>query len=125
MLNKEKILDILNYYSLPKDEFIIISGASMVLQEIKKETSDIDIAVSENLYNYLINNYKCKLEKISENGAKVWFINKINFSTNYYKSVDYIYFDEFKIQSIESILKLKKELNRKKDLNDISLLERI
>lgn len=125
MLNKEKILDILNYYNLPKDEFIIISGASMVLQEIKEKTSDIDIAVSENLYNYLINNYKCKLEKILENGAKVWFIDKINFSTNYYKSVDYIYFDEFKIQSIESILKLKKELNRKKDLNDISLLERI
>lgn len=124
MLDKRQILDSLNYYNLPKDEYIIISGASMVLQDVKKRTRDIDISVSEKLYKFLLENYECKLEKKLENGVKIWYLGEINFSTNYYNNVEYVEINGYKCQSIEDILKLKKNLNRGKDINDIKLLER-
>lgn len=124
MLNKLQILDILNYYNLPKNEYVIISGASMVLQDVKENTSDIDISVSEKLYDYLLKNYECKLEKILENNVRVWYLGDINFSTNFYQTVEYENINGYQCQTIEDILKLKKKLNRGKDLNDIKLLER-
>ncbi len=124
MLNKLQILDILNYYNLPKNEYVIISGASMVLQGVKENTSDIDISVSEKLYDYLLKNYECKLEKILENNVRVWYLGDINFSTNFYQTVEYENINGYQCQTIEDILKLKKKLNRGKDLNDIKLLER-
>ena len=53
-------------------------------------------------------------------GYKVWFINNIiNFSNHYYDIIDYEYCLGHKVQKVESILKLKKELNRDKDKDDI------
>ncbi len=46
-MNKNKINEILNYYSLDNNKYIVISGAAMVLQDVKEYTSDIDIAVSK------------------------------------------------------------------------------
>ena len=45
-MNKEKIVDILKKYNFDKDEYIVISGACMVLYGIKETTSDIDISVT-------------------------------------------------------------------------------
>lgn len=124
MLNKLQILDILNYYNFPKNEYVIISGASMVLQDVKENTSDIDISVSEKLYDYLLKNYECKLEKILENNVRVWYLGDINFSTNFYQTVEYENINGYQCQTIEDILKLKRDLNRGKDLEDIRRLER-
>lgn len=125
-LNKEQILNILKKYNFDKNEFIILSGASMVMYGIREYTSDIDIAVSNNLYNNLINNYKCTLERYDEqNKVNVYFIdNVINFSTNFYNDCKYKIIDNIKCQTIDAIIKMKKSFNREKDLRDIKELEK-
>ena len=53
-------------------------------------------------------------------GYDVWFIDKlINFSNHYYGEIEYIELFGYKIQTIDSVLKLKKNLNRLKDKKDI------
>ena len=52
-LYKDDILKILTKYNFNPNDYIVISGASLVLQNIKEYTSDIDIAVSKKLYNKL------------------------------------------------------------------------
>lgn len=122
MLNKKDILGALKKYDFPKDEFIIISGASMVLQDAKLETRDIDISVSDNLYHYLLENYDCELEKVNDNGTEVWFIDDIiNFSNNFFNR-EYIIQDGYKMQTLDDVLKLKLEMNRDKDNKDIEIL---
>lgn len=121
-MNKEEILNILEKYNLDKEEYIVISGASMVLQGVKEYTFDIDIAVSPEYFEYLISNYECVFERVNEYGKKVCFIGDvINFSTTYYDS-EYTLVNGIKVQSIESIIELKSKLNREKDKNDIKLL---
>ena len=120
MLNKEQIKLILDSASLDKDSFIIISGAALVMYGIKEFTSDIDISVSKEYLDFLLNNYAWTIEKFDEkNNTYVYFIDDvINFSTNYY-DVDNHIVDGYRLQTIASILELKEKLNREKDKNDI------
>lgn len=121
-LNKSTILKILKEDNLDPKRYIILSGASLVLQDIKEYTSDIDIAVDNTLYNEILNKYSCTFEKYKD-GYKIWYIdNKINFSNNLYTTTKYIEIYGYKAQSLDSILELKRTLNRQKDKKDISLI---
>ena len=122
-MNKKEILRVLENYNLDKSNYIVISGASMVLQDVKEYTSDIDIAVSQEYFKYLLSNYECVFERVNEYGMEVYFTyDFINFSTAYYDS-EYTLVNGIKVQSIESIIELKSKLNREKDKNDIKLLK--
>ena len=122
MLDKNQIIDILKQYNFDSNKYIVISGAAMVLLEKKELTNDIDISVTKDYYEYLLNNYHCKLDKVNEAGNKVFLINDIiNFSIDYY-SKDCVWINDIPIQTIEDIKKLKKHLNREKDKEDLKLL---
>jgi len=125
MLNKEQIYETIEKYRLIKEELIILSGASLVLQDIKQSTNDIDIAVSKKYLNYLLKNYQWTIEFYNyEEHFGVYYIdNIINFSTNY-NDVDFIMLNGYKVQSLDSILFLKEKLNREKDRSDIELIKK-
>ena len=55
MFNKEDILNILKEYDFDSRKYIVISGAALVLRGIKETTTDIDIAVNDELYTHLRN----------------------------------------------------------------------
>lgn len=122
-MNKKDIIKELNNYSLDPNEYVIISGAAMVLLGIKDTTGDIDIAVTRKYYDYLLNNYACTFDRSNEYGEKIYFINKINFGTTYY---DYnkTYIENLPVQRVEKIRELKLNLNRDKDKKDIELINR-
>lgn len=118
-LNKDDIFDKLKTLNLDKDKFIVISGASMVVQNIKKETNDIEIIIDPEIEEELISfSYK-----IGFTGNKVYMLNDIELFIDWYDETDYVIIDGYKFATLESILKLKKELNRKKDLSDIKALD--
>lgn len=120
--NKDNILKTLNKYNFDTQDYIVISGAALVLQNVKEFTSDIDITVSNELYNLLLKKYNCSFEK-EINNYNVWFIDDIiNFSNHYYGKIEYIELLGYKVQTIESVLKFKKQLNRSKDNKDIQYI---
>ncbi|MBS7020870.1 MAG: hypothetical protein KH135_03235 [Firmicutes bacterium] len=121
-MNREEILKILDNYQFNPKEFVILSGASMVLQGMKEKTTDIDITTTDSLYKQLLNTYSCVLEK-KVGMHSVWFIdNVINFSNHYYDTIEYIEYDGYQVQTLDSILKLKESLGREKDKEDIKKL---
>ena len=65
-MNKKDIIDTLKKYNFDSTKYIVISSAAMVLLGIKDTTKDIDIAVSDDYYEYLLKNYNCKFERINE-----------------------------------------------------------
>ena len=118
MLNKEQILNKLNELGLNKDEFIVSMGASLVIHGIKKYTNDININVSKDVFSKL----KQKYNIISENSKDVIYYDvfQINNSDLNIKK-DLI--DNYYFQDLESIMKQKKILNRKKDIIDIKAID--
>ena len=122
-MNKEQIIKILKNYKLNSKEYIVISGAAMVILGIKEKTNDIDISVTKEYYEYLKNNYNVTFDKINRYNNEVYFIdNVINFGIDYYTE-NYINVDGINVESPNEILKLKRSLNREKDLKDIKLIE--
>lgn len=120
--SKKEILEKLEKYNFDSNEYIINSSAALVLQDVKGYTSDIDIACSNSMYDTLLKKYNCLFEK-KDGQYKVWFIDGlINFSNHYYNDIEYIELFGYKVQTIESVLSLKRNLNRKKDKNDIKLI---
>ena len=61
-MNKEEILDKLRKCSLDLDECIIIGGASLVVQGLLDETTDIDLACSKNYYDSINWDYDTSIE---------------------------------------------------------------
>lgn len=123
-MTKSDILKVLDKQNLNKNEIIIISGAAMVLRNLKDETGDIDITVSKQYYEELLKTRNCTLECILED-VHIWFIDDIiNFSTNFYDS-EYTEINGYRVQTIKSIIELKQHLGRKKDLEDIKRINKI
>ena len=123
-MNKKDIINTLNKYNFDNNNYIVISGAAMVLYGIKDTTSDIDIAVSDKYYNYLLNKYRCTFDRINEYNEKVYFIdNIINFARTYYTN-NKEYKNDIPVQSIEKLLELKQYLNRDKDKIDIEKIKK-
>lgn len=122
-MNKEEILRVLKKYNFDSNKYIVISGAAMVLLGIKESTNDIDIAIKEEYYDYLLTNYNCVFEKNNEYNKRVYFIdNVINFSSSYYKN-NFVLIEDIPVQTIEDILELKLFLNREKDKKDIEFIK--
>ena len=49
-MTKEEIFDELEKLDLPKDKYIVISGASLVCQGLIEKTNDIDLACSKDFF---------------------------------------------------------------------------
>ena len=122
-MNRKEIIEKLKQYNFDKSNYIVISGAAMVLLGIKDKTSDIDIAVTQDYNDYLVDNYNVTFDRINEYNEPVYFIdNIINFAVTYYSNKKE-YVEDIPVQNVNDILRLKKRLNREKDKKDIEKLE--
>lgn len=59
-MNKENLLKLINELNLPRDEYYILGGGSLVMYGLREKTSDIDLCVSTELFNELKQQYNLK-----------------------------------------------------------------
>lgn len=124
-MKKEDIIKIINEYGLDKDSFIIIGGASLVMNGIIDKTSDIDIWCDSNYCKYLLDNYECRLERINELNEKAYMIDDIiNFGICF-KPNDIEVIGDINVASLDDTYLLKRFLNREKDKELIKILENL
>ncbi len=115
-MNKTEIINKLNEYNFDKNEYIILSTASLVLQGIKDKANDIDLAVSPKLYKEITSTYKGTYKE-----TNVYTFDKFDAGLNYFDSEKTI-IHNLPMQTISAVLKLKQKLNREKDITDINLI---
>jgi hypothetical protein len=121
-MNKEEILKRLGKLNYDKKEYIVISGASMVVQGVKKDTNDIDISVSDQL-NSTLELSDCKFH-LTPSG-KVYEMDYIELFRAFYEDTKYKVIESYRFATLESILDLKMRLNREKDKKDIMILRKL
>ena len=56
-MRKKDILERLENFSLDKDKYIIVGGASLVLNGVKRDCSNIDICCSVDTFNSINDNF--------------------------------------------------------------------
>ena len=117
-MNKLEIFKELEKLDLPKDKYIVISGASLVVQDIIDETDDIDLTCSKEFYD--------KLDwpiRIGAFGVEIKYKDCFEIGCNLPEYQNVVLINSYRFLSLEECLEIKKRLNRPKDKKLIKDLE--
>lgn len=116
-VNRQEFMEKLEKLDLPRSEFLILSGGSLLLRGLREATADMDICVSEKLAAEL-DLASCPRDK---DGCYVPFEDVQMKADMEGRAYDII--DGYRCQTLEDILERKRKWRRPKDLKDIAVIE--
>ncbi len=117
-MNKQEYIAALEKLNLPKSEFIILSGGSLLMRGLRETSADLDLSASKKLARQ-IDLYNAPKD---EKGFFTPFDNcqMMDDAENF----EFDIVDGYQCETLESILAFKKKANRPKDQKDIENIER-
>lgn len=121
-MTKSELLELISTLNFPKDEYYILSTAALVIYGIKDKCNDLDLCISEELYEELQKKYgiteedknECVFFSINESVEAV-VEQKSNFKRAFEKG--------YLVEDLRTMLKFKRERMKAKDIRDIALIE--
>ena len=118
-MNKEELEKLISTLKIEKDEYWILSSASLVLRGIYDSAADLDLAVTEKGLKQLKENYNL-VQK--ENG---WYIvnDKVECVLDTKEPYKIEKFGEYYLQDIYDYYNFIKNSNRERDKKRIPLIE--
>lgn len=117
-IDKEYIFKKLEESTLDKERIIVISGASLVVQGIINETSDIDLSCDKEYFDKL--NWDTRMGAF---GIEIKYNDVFEICPNLYFKENTVNINNYKFMDVYKCLEIKKELNREKDKETIKILE--
>ena len=121
-MNKKELLKLASTLDIPKEEYCIISGGALVIHELREQTNDLDIDITQKGFDILKEKYSLELVredikqyKVTDN-IECFLVDKLES--------DIIYIDNYPCESLISIYNFKKRINREKDQADILAIEK-
>ena len=116
-MTRTEFIKRLEELGLPRSEFLILSGGSLLMRGLRESTADMDICVSEALAAAL------DLEHCPQDGDGCFspFPDVQMKADMAGRAFDVI--DGYRCQTLEDILAKKREWRRPKDLKDIAVIE--
>lgn len=113
-MNKEELLKLVESLNIPKDEYYILGGGSLVMFGIKETTSDLDLCVSNELFAKLKEEYN--LDEKDKNECGFYQISDIiEIIPNPKEEFTAQEIDGYKVEELKRILEFKKKRNAPKD----------
>ena len=118
-----ELLNLLEQLNFPKDEYYVLSGASLVLRGIKEEANDLDLCISEELFRQIKEKYNLTEEKKNECGF--YKIND-NLEIVVDKKEDFKMEigEKYNLEDLQTILDFKIKRNLPKDKKDIDNIKK-
>ena len=118
-MNKQEFIAVLEEMRLKKDEYVILSGGSLLLRGLRETTADVDIRMTKRLARE-IDLYNAPRD---EGG---YFQPRENVqATDDFGETEFDIVDGYQCESLGSILAFKKRMMRPKDLKDIEKIEKV
>lgn len=122
-MKKVELLNLLKELNFPKDEYYVLSGASLVLRGIREEANDLDLCISEELFKQIKDKYNLTEEKKNECGF--YKIND-NLEIVVDKKEDFKMEigEKYNLEDLQMILDFKIKRNKPKDQKDIKNIKK-
>ena len=122
-MKKIELLNLLKELNFPKDEYYVLSGASLVLRGIKEEANDLDLCISKELFNHIKNKFNLTDERKNECGF--YKIND-NLEIVVDKKEDFKMEigEKYNLEDLQTILDFKLKRNKLKDKDDIENIKK-
>ena len=121
-MNKEELLKLLKTLNLPEGDYYILGGSSLVIYGLKATTGDLDLCVSYELFQTLIETYNIDLSKVNHCGFYP-LNNLIEVVPNKKQELTYKIVDGLPVEDLNTILEFKKQRNAEKDRDIIPKIE--
>ena len=122
-MKKIELLNLLEELDFPKDEYYVLSGASLVLRGIKEEANDLDLCISAKLFNQIKDKFNLTDERKNECGF--YKIND-NLEIVVDKKEDFKMEigEKYNLEDLQTILDFKLKRNKLKDKDDIENIKK-
>lgn len=122
-MKKIELLNLLKELNFPKDEYYVLSGASLVLRGIREEAGDLDLCISEELFEIIKEKYNLTEDK--KNDCGFYRINDdlelvVNKKENFKMQIG----NEYNLEDLNTILDFKIKRNAPKDQKDIENIKK-
>lgn len=117
-MNKVEVFEKLDKLDLDKNNYIIISGASLVVQDVIDDTSDIDLSCSKEYYN--------SIEWPTKTGyfnTEIKYKDCYEIGCNFFDEDKIVIINGYKFMNLEACLDLKILENKKDDKKLIKKLD--
>ena len=121
-MNKEQILKLLSKLNFPKDEYYVLSGASMVIRDIRKQAKDLDLCISKELFKKIKDKYSLSEDKKNEYGF-YHISDLIEVVVNNKEDFNMEVCNPYNLEDLNTILKFKIKRNTQKDQIDIEKIK--
>ena len=118
-MNKEEFVAVLEEMALPKDQFIILSGGSLLMRGLRDTTADLDLCMTKKLAQDI------KLYDSPQDEKGLYNPRENVQAMDDYDEKEFDLVDGYQCETLESILEFKKRLRRSKDLKDIAKIEKV
>lgn len=120
-MNKEELLKLVESLKLPKDEYYILGGGSLVMFGIKDTTADLDLCVSDELFERLKKEYNL----VNKNECGFYSISDvIEIIPNPKEEFTCEVIDGYQVEELRRILEFKKKRRAPKDMPYIEKIEK-
>ena len=120
-MKKEQFLKKIDELNLDKNEYCIIASGVMLMHGLREETSDVDLKVSEKLFDELMNKYGMRQSDRYDYVYElldIYDINCKNFDRN---NIEFV--DGYPVESIKLQLDWMIENKREKDKEKINIIK--
>ncbi|MGB9344184.1 hypothetical protein [Trichococcus sp.] len=120
MFQKETIKESVAALPLKLEDYCVITGTALVMHGIKEETKDIDISCTREAFRALAaKGYPIKQGAFAR---KVIYSDDTEIFEDWHAG-DIIMIEGVPVASLESVIMMKKQLDREKDRVDIAKIE--
>ena len=121
-MNKDELLNLVQKLNFPKDEFYILSGGSLLIRGIREKTNDLDLCISEELFEQIKDKYNLTDDKKNEYGFyKLDDMVEIVVEPKSKFNIEEC--EPFNLEDLNTILAFKEKVNRPKDQIDIQKIK--
>lgn len=122
-MNKIELLNLLKELNFPKDEYYVLSGASLVLRGIREQAGDLDLCISEELFEKIKDTYKLAEDK--KNACGFYRINdNLEIVVNKKELFKMEIGEQYNLEDLHTILNFKIKRNAPKDKKDIENIKK-
>ena len=122
-MNKIELLKLVDSLNLPKEDYFILSGGSLLLMGLREATNDLDIGITKNGFETLKQSYSVEMK--NQERQQYAITDKIECIIVEKLDSDITYIDNYPCESLISIYNFKKRVNREKDQADILAIKKV
>ena len=123
-MNKDDLLKLLEKLNFPKDKFYILSSGCLVFYNLRDMANDLDLCITENLFEQIKNKYDLNAEKKNKYG-----FYKLSDDIEVVVDSDEDFIDQFdlkdgyQLQKLSIIRDFKVKRGLPKDLVDVKKID--